>query len=129
MEQPRLMKTRIQLRRSPASKWAEDNPVLAQGEPGWDTTNDIFKIGDGVTRWNDLPSTNGAAVTSHNHGATFTKDVPATDWIINHNLSRFPSVTIVDSAGSKIFADVYYLNDDTITISFSAPIAGKVYLN
>lgn len=52
---PRLMKTRIQLRRSTAEKWESDNPILAQGEPGWDSANGVLKIGDGFRSWNDLP--------------------------------------------------------------------------
>lgn len=44
----------IQLRRDTATNWATENPVLEQGEPGFDLTNFILKIGDGVTAWNDL---------------------------------------------------------------------------
>lgn len=29
--------------------------VLLDGEPGWDSVNKIFKLGDGVTRWSELP--------------------------------------------------------------------------
>ena len=39
-----------------AEEWASDNPVLAAGEIGYDTTNKITKIGDGVTAWNRLNS-------------------------------------------------------------------------
>lgn len=49
------MAIRIQLRRDSASNWASANPVLALGEPGYDTTNEKLKIGDGVTAWNSLP--------------------------------------------------------------------------
>lgn len=49
------MPSRIQLRRDTAANWTSINPVLAQGEPGLDTTIDLLKYGDGVTAWNDLP--------------------------------------------------------------------------
>lgn len=49
------MAIRIQLRRDSASNWASANPVLALGEPGYDTTGGKLKVGDGVTVWNDLP--------------------------------------------------------------------------
>lgn len=42
----------------PLSWWQENNPVLANGEPGIvsDAINgEWLKIGDGVTAWNDLP--------------------------------------------------------------------------
>lgn len=51
---------RIQLRRGTAAAWAAANPVLAQGEPGEDTTNNILRIGDGVTAWLSLPQYSSA---------------------------------------------------------------------
>jgi hypothetical protein len=48
----------IQLRKGSASTWTSTNPVLASGEPGFDTTNKILKIGDGTTNWNSLGSIN-----------------------------------------------------------------------
>jgi len=45
---------KILLRRDTASSWSIINPVLAQGEPGFETDTEKLKIGDGVTPWNDL---------------------------------------------------------------------------
>lgn len=45
---------RIQLRRDYASKWAQVNPVLFDGEPGFEEDTGKFKIGHGDARWNDL---------------------------------------------------------------------------
>lgn len=42
-------------RRDTAAKWEANNPILAQGEIGVDTTNKVMKIGDGVTPWKSLP--------------------------------------------------------------------------
>ena len=50
------MATQIKLRRDTAANWALEDPTLAQGEPGYDTTNKILKIGDGTTIWSLLPS-------------------------------------------------------------------------
>lgn len=44
----------IQIRHDVAADWASVNPVLAYGEPGWDSTNNILKVGDGSTAWNAL---------------------------------------------------------------------------
>lgn len=49
------MATQIKLRRDTTSNWSQSNPVLALGEPGFDTTENRLKIGNGVTRWNSLP--------------------------------------------------------------------------
>lgn len=44
----------IRLRRDRASDWSKANPVLGNGEPGYETDTGKMKIGDGDTRWNDL---------------------------------------------------------------------------
>lgn len=48
----------IQLRKGLLSEWASTNPVLASGEPGYDLTNNILKIGDGFTQWSGLNPVN-----------------------------------------------------------------------
>lgn len=45
---------KFQLRRATYSSWSTTNPILQSGEPGFDTTNNCLKIGDGSTRWNSL---------------------------------------------------------------------------
>lgn len=45
----------IQFKRGTASRFQELNLVLEAGEPGFVTDENRFKIGDGVTAWNDLP--------------------------------------------------------------------------
>lgn len=46
--------TRIQLRHDTATNWTTANPILAEGEAGVETDTNKFKIGDGVTNWNNL---------------------------------------------------------------------------
>lgn len=48
------MANKIQLRRDTASNWNRINPILADGEPGLDITNNKIKMGDGTTEWADL---------------------------------------------------------------------------
>jgi hypothetical protein len=48
------MATRIKLRRDTAANWLESNPILAQGETGFETDSRAMKLGDGTTRWKDL---------------------------------------------------------------------------
>lgn len=50
----REIKARVQLRHSTTEEWNRDNPILADGELGFDTTINDFKIGDGVTEWLSL---------------------------------------------------------------------------
>jgi hypothetical protein len=48
------MAQQIQLRNDSTAGWSSENPILAQGEIGIDTTLSQMKIGDGTTAWNDL---------------------------------------------------------------------------
>ena len=59
----------------------------------------------------------------------FNQAVAATVWTITHNLGKFPSVTVVDSAGSAVQGAVDYTNENELTICFSAAFSGKAYLN
>lgn len=62
--------------------------------------------------------------TSNN--INFVANTPVT---INHNLSKFPAVTTVDSAGSHIIGDVQHINNSSFTITFKASFQGKIYAN
>lgn len=59
-----------------------------------------------------------------------SQDVPAAVWVINHNFTgKFPSVTVVDSAGSEVVGDVRYTGPKQVTLSFAVEFSGKAYLN
>lgn len=52
----KIIQAQMQQRRDTAAQWAAKNPVLLDGELGVVTDNpNSYKIGDGVTAWNDLP--------------------------------------------------------------------------
>jgi hypothetical protein len=48
------MAVRIQVRRGSTSDWNSADPTLFEGEFGYNTTLDKFKIGDGSTAWSSL---------------------------------------------------------------------------
>jgi hypothetical protein len=48
------MGQRIKHRRDTAANWAAQNPVLQDGELGYDKTNKLLKMGDGATPWAGL---------------------------------------------------------------------------
>ena len=49
------MADRIQLRRDTKARWTQYNPILLEGEEGYELDSDQYKIGDGIHAWNDLP--------------------------------------------------------------------------
>jgi hypothetical protein len=60
---------------------------------------------------------------------TFTQGTPATTWTITHNLGKFPSVSVVDTADTQVYGEVEYIDDNSLRITFSAAFGGKAYLN
>ena len=67
---------------------------------------------------------------------TFTHNQNTTSdtWVINHNLNRFPSVTVIDSGNSMVQGTVVYNSNKQLTITFfsggsALAFQGKAYLN
>jgi len=50
-------------------------------------------------------------------------------WVITHNLSKFPSVTVVNRNGVEVHTKVTHDNNNKVTITFSGDTAGKAYFN
>jgi hypothetical protein len=55
--------------------------------------------------------------------------VPSTSWEITHNLSKFPSITVIDSGDTVVAGEYVYNSNNKVTLNFSAGFAGKAYLN
>lgn len=98
--------------------------------------------GSGTSNYNDLenkPKINNVTLegnkTSSELGLTgdkdftYIKNTPDKIWEITHNLDKYPSVTVVDSAGSVVMGDITYTSKSAIKITFSAAFSGKAYLN
>ena len=54
---------------------------------------------------------------------------PALVWTINHNLDKKPSASAVDSAGTVVFGQIDYIDENNLTITFNAAFSGYAYLN
>lgn len=59
----------------------------------------------------------------------FHQAVSSATWTINHNLKKYPSVTVVDSANTVVEGVVTYNSINQLTLSFSATFSGYAYLN
>lgn len=53
-----IVKHIYQFKRGTAQRWIELNPILRQGEPGFEYDTGKLKIGDGFTPWCALPYIN-----------------------------------------------------------------------
>ena len=60
---------------------------------------------------------------------THDQMTPSSTWTINHGLHKFPSVSVIDSAGTVVEGDVSFDSDVLITITFDSAFSGKALLN
>lgn len=96
-----------------------------------------IRQGDNIIANKTVPSvyTAGAGIIVDNQVIkskikyTFEMGVPSATWEIQHNLNDFPSVTVVDSAGTIFDCRVTYINENKCVVEMNIPITGKAYLN
>ena len=67
------MAKRFQYRRDPAANWTTTNPILGDGEPGYESDTGFMKIGDGLLAWNALAYFSAGASTGD--GITIDKAI------------------------------------------------------
>ncbi len=114
---------KIQLRRDTSSNWSTINPVLSEGEPAFETDTGKLKFGDGSTNFNSLP------YFQTDKNFVFDQTLASTNWNITHNLGKFPSATIVDSANTVIQAQINHISINSLDIVFNNSTSGKAYIN
>lgn len=53
----------------------------------------------------------------------------STEWVILHNLNKYPSVSVMDSAGEEVIGSVHYDSTNQVTITFVGAFKGSATLN
>lgn len=96
-----------------------------------DATVSSVRINAGTGMSITQPSANNITLASLNDDANFvfTQGTPSATWNITHNLGKFCSVTVVDTSKQIVVGDITYVNDNSLTITFSAPFSGEAFLN
>ena len=59
----------------------------------------------------------------------FVQSVASDEWNIRHNLGKYPSVSIIDSAGSEVIGEVQHIDTNNLKIKFASGFSGKATLN
>jgi hypothetical protein len=49
--------------------------------------------------------------------------------LVQHNLQKYPSVTVVDSAYSEVIGDIVYIDTNTLRVSFTGSFSGDIFCN
>ena len=103
------MANRIQLRRDTTANWEDTDPVLADGEPGYDINTNEVRVGDGSTAWTGLSGnvigtgggagtvsslTNGSATVSLGTNGRLTLPIATNGIIIDATAANLLSAMI-----------------------------------
>lgn len=111
--------TLMVVRRGTTAQWSSDNPVLASGEWGLDTTLGKVKIGDGATAWTSLQFLGGGSrtvvpVTS----STTLAAASGTDYLVLIGASGAPTLpTAVGNTSRYTLKNVDTTNKTVATTS------------
>ena len=92
-------------------------------------SQNIVEVNSGgcMTRINLNPTININTFASPQF--TFVQETDANVWVINHNLGMVPNVFIQDPDGNDMEGLVEPINQNTITITFSAAVSGTAFLS
>ncbi|KKN17183.1 hypothetical protein LCGC14_0968380 [marine sediment metagenome] len=88
----------IQIRRDTAANWTGANPILAQGEMGFEIDSFKLKFGDGTTNWNSLAYYSTATDVN---GA----DILPSSVSVDRNLSVRGDANFLNAQASYFFGD------------------------
>lgn len=112
---------------------APANPVLGTMWVDTSVANVKLKMYDGVsfiTLIEHLEDITQLEFAGRQKGFTFNPGGAINPWNINHNLNRFPSVSVVDLTNTQIVpTTVQYIDANNITITFAGVQDGAAYLN
>lgn len=125
----KIVPATITHRRATAAEWENANYVLDESEIGYDTTNKIIKIGDGVTAWNDLETwgKEGLGIfrsTTSTSTSTGTTSISISTITVPEGRSlKVGDLIIANSTYSYLYR-VTAVNASTVTVTYLQSLRG-----
>jgi len=96
----------------------------------WDNTV-RYDVSQALTPTQKQQGRDNLGITSYSGDLTYTHDqgAPSSMWIISHNLNKYPSVSVVDTASNIVVGAIHYSDLNNITIKFNSAFSGKAHFN
>lgn len=98
--------------------------------------------GSGTSNYDELqniPTINGVKIIGNKTAAdlgikedknhVYEQPFETTEWNIVHNMNKYPSVIVVDNDLNQVWAEVQYIDLNTVKIRFTYDFIGKAFLN
>ena len=119
------MSVRIQMRRGTTSEWNTADPILNEGEIGYNSTLSSFKIGDGTSLWSALDYYQAAAdITPNEIGAIASTEKNAADGvaILDGSKNVVTALSVVfEGATANDFETLLTVTEPASDITLSLP--------
>ena len=90
-----------------------------------DTPNSYTGHKDKIIKINDAED----GIDFINRTFIYNQGLPSEIWTILHNLNKFPSVSIKNSAGDIVEGFINYIDENNIVITFNSAFSGSAVLN
>lgn len=116
----------------------DNDGKICVGDQAFQITEDTVKFADGATLsfkdfWQSVLNKINGLITAvdENKDKTFVFEQATTSdtWEIEHNLGKFPAVSVVDSAGSAVVCQCNYVNENKVILRMNGAFKGKAFLN
>lgn len=116
MAERKVMKAILIQKKDTAENWEKFNPILKEGEFGYDITNKRYKMGDGVTEWKSLEFAYIGAFLADNEQILKTKKIATEDYVneqesifVAQNKTLFPSIGKVKVIYIDLESNIAYI--------------------
>ena len=106
------------------------------------TLNAIGGGGTGTSDYRDLenkPTLNGIEISGDKTAAdygikedktyVFEQKTPTMEWVIKHDMNKYPSIIIVDGDMYQVWAEIQFIDLNTVRAIFTEEFTGKAFLN
>ena len=82
-----------------------------------------------MAQWITTPTDNVINVYTGDANYVHDQGGASATWVVTHNLNKYCSVTVVDTAGTVIIGQITYNSVNRATLTFRSAFAGKAYFN
>lgn len=75
-----------------------------------------------------LTTEDGTVISgTFNDSYIHTQTIQANQWIVNHNLNKYPAVTVVNNINVEVVGEIVYTSTNQVILTFSQSFTGKAF--
>jgi uncharacterized alpha-E superfamily protein len=106
----------------------DENKVLPEFMPDSVITQ-ITNLQESLDALNTSLSESENNFSAQNLNYTYIQQIPSSYWTVIHNLGKIPSITIIDTAGTQVWADIINVTPNSFDVVLQYPMSGMAVCN